>query len=406
MVHHIAKLLTRRPALAALFVVVAGLAVWAQAGGIEEARKRWRDLPEERRREIAERYENWRKLSPDERERLRERWRTFEDLRRGAQQALPDHVRGDLSKLPPHEQRQALSSMTLEQISERGRSVLDRLPREWRERVEHASPEQRREMFQSFKSSMHEKVLARLDEAVREGRIEADEAQRLRKADPCELGRRLVELEAHGFRDLVEHRGLPAYVSAEQWQAWKELPPSEMWRRFHDAKRSCEPREGHRDDHGPRGERGPSDERVHRLRECMKPEPSWYLETVGGSREAQFEALGARIRERLLEKLAETPDLVDSETLAKLRQLEGREFFEALSRALPELQPPWTTGGRWRGDKGKSFQRGPGGLPPVEGDGPGSSRPPKERGGHERSEPTAPKPSQTPQAGASGSGAP
>lgn len=57
MVHHIAKLLTRRPALAALFVVVAGLAVWAQAGGIEEARKRWRDLPEERRREIAERYE-------------------------------------------------------------------------------------------------------------------------------------------------------------------------------------------------------------------------------------------------------------------------------------------------------------------------------------------------------------
>lgn len=346
-----------RPTASALAVSLLGVVtLWAQNGGLDDARRRWNELPDERRRELAERYENWRRMSDEDRARLRERWRSVENMRHHAREALPEKARGELSRLPWHEQRDALAGLVSEQIGERGRSMLERLPPEWRERLERATPEQKRELFERFKGDMRSKALRKLDEIATRLDLSTEEVERLRKVDSCELGRRLMELEGRAFRAGVERRGLPAFVSAEQWSQWKDLPPDQMWRRFHDAERDCRPRgDSERDG---RGERDPRFERAHRLREVLRPEPSWFIELAGLPPETKAEQLSARMRGRLLDHLRAQPEGLNAQQIAELERHEGRAFFEALQKVMPELQPPWSMRDKERGKERGRDERG------------------------------------------------
>lgn len=375
-------------AVAAGLVVLAVTAVAFQQD-LERARARWKDLPEERRREIVERYERWKSLPEEERARLRERFEQVDPLRRNAHECLPEKARREFSRLGPHEQADVLAGVATQQIRERGRELLERLPPHWRDALEKSSPEERARLLEEFRECMHGMALKRIDQLAGEGVLAAAEAERLRQASPEELARGLFEVEARRFRERLDRDGPPAYVTPEQWAEWKGLPTHELWMKLHEAKRGCEPRGRDFGDPrrgGERGERGRDDTPLsplaRRLRDALRADPEWFVEFAGKSFEERAELFGSRLRERVLTALDAEPSGLDAATLDSLRKLEGREFFEALGRAVPDLgRPWWTHDGDRRGERGpERSDRGsprkgeapPGGAPPGA---PSGSRP-------------------------------
>lgn len=344
--------------------VVAGLVVLAVTAvafqqDLERARARWNDLPEERRREIVERYERWKALPEDERVRLRERFEQVDPMRRNAHACLTEKARRDFSRLRPEEQADVLAGVATQQIRERGRELLDRLPPHWRDALEKSSPEERARLLNEFRERMHGMALKRIDQLAGEGVVAAADAERLRQASPEELARGLFEIESRRFRERLEREGPPAYVTPEQWAQWKSLPPHEQWMKLHEAKRGCDPR-GH-DFGDPRrgGERGERDDKpqsplARRLREALRADPEWFVEFAGKSFEERAELFGSRLRERVLTALDAEPSGLDAATLEGLRKLQGREFFEALGRAVPDLGRPW-----WSHEGDRRGERGP-----------------------------------------------
>lgn len=371
-----------------LLAVAAGLVVLALTAvafqqDLERARARWKDLPEERRREIVERYERWKSLPEDERARLRERFEQVDPMRRNAHACLPEKARREFSRLGPQAQADVLAGVATQQIRERGRELLDRLPPHWRDALEKSTPEERTRLLEEFRERMHGMALKRIDQLAGEGALAAADAERLRQASPEELARGLFEIESRRFRERLEREGPPSYVTPEQWAEWKNLPPHEQWMKLHEAKRGCEPR-GHEFGDprrgGERGERGrddkPQSPLARRLRDAMRADPEWFVELAGKSFEERAELFGSRLRERVLTALDSEPSGLDAATLEGLRKLEGREFFEALGRAVPDLgRPWWSHDGERRGERGpergnsrKGEPRGgpPPGPPPAE----------------------------------------
>jgi hypothetical protein len=367
----------RALALVAAFVFVSS-AVLAQSGGVEDARRRWHDMPEARRRELFERYEHMRKLPHDERARLGERFGCLKRLHDTARAELSDDARRELSRLDPAAQRQALADVVSERIDEHGRILVELLPREWRERLERAEPSQRPALIEEFKRELHARALARLEALGRTHGVPEDEIAKLRRLPLQELARRLLDIEVRRIREMVERNGLPAYVSAAQWNTWKDLPPFELWRAVCEARRRADPRGEHRRDG--RFERGTEDARLHRLRERLRPDPAWFIETAGAPKDVKLEVIASRLRARVLEELRATSGLVDEATLAQLQLLEGREFFEALQRALPGLGPPWAMRDSRREphDEPRGMPPPPGGKGPPRGK---HDEPPKKPGG-------------------------
>ncbi|MBM3989976.1 MAG: DUF3106 domain-containing protein [Planctomycetes bacterium] len=311
------------------------------------ARERWSALSPQHRAELAERFERWTSLPDDERARIRERFDTLSSLRHAARECLPEKARKDLARLRSEQQASVLAGVASQQIQQRGRELLQRLPAHWRERIEAADPEERLRLVGEFRARMHAKALERIDQLERDGKLEASRAASLRQAAPEELARELVALEVRGFCERAEREGLPPYIDAAQWEQWKSLPQREQWERVHQARHGFERRnagegrgEGRRD--GERGRlRWPASETERRLREALRPDPEWFVEFVNAEPEVRAELVATRLRARVLGVLEGSLGLLAAEKLAELRVLHGREFFEALQRALPELDTHW-----------------------------------------------------------------
>ncbi len=369
-----------RPLLALLCIALCSLVLVAhQRDGqrdLERARERWNALSPQQRAELAERFERWKSLSEEERGRIRERFDKVSSLRRSAHECLPDKARSEFARLRPEQQATVLSGVASQQIQERGRELLERMPSHWRERLEGAGPEERTRLVGEFRARMHQKALERIDVFERDGAVDAATAARLRHSAPEQLARELVALEVRRFRERAEREGLPPYVSPEQWEQWKSLPQHEQWERLHHARHGSEPRggpegrgEGHRDgrrDGGRGPEREPTSEGEKRLREALRPDPAWFVEFVNAEPEVRAELIATRLRARALGVLQAEPSLISAEKLAELRGLQGREFLEALDRALPALDLPFPRkvrgpdgDGRWGGKPHERSGDGP-----------------------------------------------
>ena len=344
-------------AVAAGLVALAVTAVAFQQD-LERARARWKDLPDDRRREIVERYERWKSLPEEERARLRERFEQVDPMRRNAHECLPETARREFSRLRPEEQADVLSGVATQQIRERGRELLERLPRHWRDALEKSTPEERARLLNEFRERMHGMALKRIDQLASEGVLASADAERLRQGTPEELARGLFEVEARRFRERLEREGPPSYVTPEQWTEWKNLPPHEQWMKLHEAKRGCEPRGRESGDPRRGGERERDDKPLsplaRKLRDALRADPEWFVELAGKSFEERAELFGSRLRERVLTALDSEPSGLDAATLEGLRKLQGREFFEALGRAVPDLGRPW-----WTHDDKRRGERGP-----------------------------------------------
>ncbi len=338
---------------------------------LERARARWNELSPQRRAELTERFERWKSLPEAERARLRERFDKLEPMRRSAHECLSDKARSEFARLRPEQQAEVRVGVASQQIQERGRELLERLPSHWRERLESAEPAERARLVEEFRARVHAKALERVERLVGEDALTAEAAASLRSATPEELARTLVEFEVRRFRERVEREGLPSYMSANEWEQWKSLPQSELWERFHRARHQHEHHGREKGERGEKGDDGRRDARGDERREgerkllsdaerrvlgALKPEPEWFVELVNAEVETRMEIIGSRLRARVLGVLEAEPSLVAQERLAELRALQGREFFEALHVALPQLELP-------------KVRRGPSGRPPIEREG-------------------------------------
>jgi len=313
-----------------------------QRAPIDRARERWEQLSPDRRQELLERFEHWRSLSEDERARLRERYHQIETLRERCRNSLPEPVRRDLDQLEPEKQREVIHGVVAGEVEERGRAILDMMPPHWRERLERAPQAERPRVIEAFKKEMHERALERLERLARDHGLRADEVARLRELSPSELMPRLLELEQRRIVRDVEQRGLPPFVTPELWAQWKSLPAPRFFERWNEAKRRfgpLPPSEAGAPKH-PERVRTARDERLRQVHDAMRLDPSAMVEMAKLAPEERREQIGKRVRERVLEVLARAPDLVDAKQLAALQKLDGREFFDALHRALPEVQLP------------------------------------------------------------------
>ena len=370
-----------RPLLALLCIALCSLALVArQRDGqrdLERARERWNELTPQQRAELSERFERWKSLSEEERTRIRQRFDKLSSLRRSAHECLPDKARSDFARLRPEQQARVLSGVASQQIQQRGRELLQRMPAPWRERIEGADAAERPRLVDEFRARMHAKALERLDQLERDGMLDAARAAHLRQSAPDELARELVGLEVRRFRERAEREGLPPYIDAAQWEQWKSLPQREQWERLHQARHGFERRNGPegrgelRRDGERSGHRAPSSEPEKRLREALRPDPEWFVEFVNAEPEVRAELVATRLRARALGVLESSPALLAPEKLAELRTQHGREFFEALQRALPALDLPLLRKSRpTEGDGrfgGKSHERSGDGPRPRSG---------------------------------------
>jgi hypothetical protein len=309
----------------------------------ESARDRWEQMPPERREELLERYERWRSLSDEERARMRERYQWFQDQRRCAREALPEPARRDLDQLDPQLQGEALRDLLLDRLSDRGRALLELLPRGMREQLQRASPAERERLLERLKSQMRVRAKERLEELGRGAGVPASELARLRALSPRDLAGELMALEKREIERGIERRGLPPFVTAEQWESWRRLPPPRFFELWNEARRrACA--FGQRTPDGGRRDGGPSGLRFERLRELrdrLRPDPSWWGAMRGLPPERRREELAAKFRARALEVLGRSPELVAPERVRRLEELHGRAFFEELAQAVPEIDLPW-----------------------------------------------------------------
>jgi hypothetical protein len=315
---------------------------------IESARERWQKLSPERQRELAERFQRWRSMSEEERAQMRDRYHWYERMRRSECDRLPESAKQSLERLDPERRCEAIHGLLSERISERGQAILDMLPPEWREKLEKASPEQRLRLVEEFRKRMRARSLEHIDDLARDGELSAGEAERLKGLEPAKLVGELVAVE----RRRIERRGPPWNVSAEQWEAWKGLSDRQFFEHWNEVRRrSCS-----------RSERGrrrwcqedppktPREAEVRELQLSLWRESAWWIEDWKVPSEQKLEHIDSRKRARALEVLERSRELVTADVLAELRALEGEPFFEALEKAVPEVEVRLRS--RWRGRDG------------------------------------------------------
>lgn len=391
----------------ALLVVFASAATTQGRGGpkpahsshgsnsdLEQARERWQQLSPAQREELRRRFEDFRRLGDDERQRLRGRFERLGRVQERAVEALPEPVRRELDALAPPQRGEVLRDVAAEHMSEHVRDVLEMMPRKLKDEYAAAPQERRVEMVREFGRMLHDRARDELFRLGRELDLPRERVEQIAQLEPRELGRTVLDLRRQSIQRMIAARGLPPFVSAEQWVELQQLDVQQFMRRWSALHGRHEPpggpggpppgaerRDGppHGEPAGPRGEfQHPRDgerrpfkaddsqrgRRLRELREAVRPDPSWFVELSKVRAEERRRMVGDRVRERVLSCLEGAPELMAPPQLERLRALKGHEFHHRLHELLPELGEP----GFLRDERGRPD------LPPRR-EGPGGGRP-------------------------------
>ncbi|MCE9592666.1 MAG: DUF3106 domain-containing protein [Planctomycetes bacterium] len=293
-------------------------------------RERWEHMPHDERAKFVERFEKFRTLPPEERAKLAERAERLEGLRDDLVEGLPPEVRERLEKLSPLERVDALREFMEQRLEARGRHVRGFLPRELRERIEGAPPEERERIVRDFCShTRRDQGQRMLREMAERLELPTEEVARIEALPDDQrfdammgLRRRMIE------RDVAED-GVPTWLDAKEWSELGKLPTSEFFERFHSLRRD---RCGSDHDHCPGG-RGFGSRRAELpspLRDALTPDPAWFDEAERLPEAERRAFLDEKLRERVLARLAEHPELLSPEALESLRAKQGTEFQSAV----------------------------------------------------------------------------
>ncbi len=199
-----------------LSLAAAALAAFApaslgQKGGDEPGpnRARWEKLPAEEKRRLLENYEKMTSRRPAEVERAAERHRVFEELKAAALARLSAEERSELDALSPRIRIEKIQRL-VEGLRRERRSALEGkvLPPELREEIGKLPPRERLDRLREARPRIDEfRQAGFVDRLVREGRLEAAEADAIRQAPPAERARRVRAL-----RDAEEDRADLAFI--------------------------------------------------------------------------------------------------------------------------------------------------------------------------------------------------
>lgn len=396
---------------------------------LERARERWEQFTPQQRDELRRRFEQFRRLDEGERARLRGRFERLGLVKQRAMEALPEDVRRDLEALAPPQRGEVLREVAVERMSEHVREVLALMPPQLRAEYEAAGPERRTEMAREFGRMLHERARHELFRLGRELDLPRERVEAIERLEPRELGRAVLELRCQWIQRTIAERGLPPFVSAEQWAELEHLDGPEFMRRWgalHGRQGPFDGPAGGRGlgpggpppEHGrpqrpdgpggppgPRGEResgrdgpprppapddSPRGRRLRELREHVRPDPSWFVELSRLAPEERRRAIGERIRERALKFLERAPELLDAKALERLRAAHGREFHDRMFELFPEVGEPGFVRDERRREgppprPGEGRPQGPGPNGPARPRGPPPPVGPPRKGGEPRS---------------------
>ncbi|MFT7484279.1 MAG: hypothetical protein ACI9F9_000119 [Candidatus Paceibacteria bacterium] len=209
---------------------------WAQESGaspevIQSARARWDSLSATEQAQLQRRFERLQQLDSGEREVLKERTRRNQKIEKRVMSELSEQDRGRVQRLPRDRRREVMAELVEEERRDKGRRLESKLPSSVRAWMKQASPKERAQRLEMFKTETRRRISVRavenLAQALGYGEEEVRRLERLpldrRMATVLRLQKRLTT------QQLKEH-GLPRGLSQERWDALNEKSAEEFLR--------------------------------------------------------------------------------------------------------------------------------------------------------------------------------
>jgi len=334
---------------------------------LESARRRWERLSPSEKERLRERYEKLRSMGETDRRELERRRRHLEHVERKLVERLNQRDRARLAALPPQERERILREMVEDELHVEARRLEEKLPVDWRERLNNASPQDRRRFFQDFKRQVNKEWSPRaLEKLGREFGVPHEEVEAWKQLPPAKQKEKLLELGKRHRRQAVKEHGLPDGVAPEEWDRLETLPPDRF---FEEAMRMREAQgwEPGRPFFGGPPPQGDEEWRVdaRRFRSASRTRPEDRLEFSHLSPAERHEQVDARRRERLLGAL-ESSGLVEAAEIESMRGLPKREFWKRARELNGDLCLGLGERGSGRpGARGERGRRRGGGPPPL-----------------------------------------
>lgn len=335
---------------------------------LTRARGRWEHLTPEERRAFVERYREFRELDPAEQRALVERARRVrESVQRLTNELGPD-VRDKLREMDPARRREAVREIVTDEARGKGLELRARLPDDWANRLEKATPEERPRILEEFRrrhlNRLANYAVERLGRQLGLSREEIDARIKL----PFEQRAALVlEMRKLAQEHDASENGLPPGMSAQDWQELQQLPAERFYERLEAYRNRRIADQVAREARGeprdpPLGDprvlhRGPPPlESLRQLREALRPEPRDVVELMDLPQEERAQRLFELRRARCLAVIGML-DLAPPHRIDELRDIPEPAFVLEMRRLLGPLH---------------AAERG---LPPPEGGVPRLERP-------------------------------
>lgn len=292
---------------------------FALSASIEIAREHWSRMPQDEREEIAVRYRDFQTLDDQERRALYRRARRLSGLQEELVLSLPEGARLRLERLEPEKRRRVLRDMLEDELRDRGLRVHGTLPTELARDLEHAPPSERRRLLRDFDRGGRR---LRLENLARELGIDEAELGDLSRLDDDELDARLHELRRRVIERAVEERGLPRWLSVDEWSELRAVDDATFTRRW----RLALSRRG-------ATEANPFEQ----LMRSLRPDPSWHVENAHMSSEERRVAVYRMAKKRaldLMDRLAMDPGEIE-----RMNRLDGPDLMAAMRDFARRYRP-------------------------------------------------------------------
>jgi len=215
-----------------LAALPAGSVSFAQRDGaqrdparLQEMRERWSQKSEAEREVLRRRYEELRRLPDEDRAKLQDRLRRFEAHEAEARRSMSAEDRRRLEQLPREERERMWRDRAFERSRERGRSLREGLPYAVRERLESASPGERRRMIDEWKRRDRDRWSREGLRTLGRGlELAPEEVRRLEELPLEERIERMRGLKRRQLERRVRAEGLPEGLTRERWEQLQQLP--------------------------------------------------------------------------------------------------------------------------------------------------------------------------------------
>lgn len=308
----------------------------AQSGA--SARERWESMTPAQRARMEQRFEKLKKMEASERASLEKRAKRIRKVERRIVAGLSEADRERLMRQPPAKRSELLAELVEAELRHRGQRIEAKLPKEIREWLSTASPEERRARLAEFKSQTRERTSVAAVEQVAEALgFGEQEIARLKQLPIEERMNKVLELHKRLSKEQIEKVGLPKGLSAERWTELDKLPPREYFSEIMALRADGALGDSLR---GPNpGERDAKElrESGRDLARQLKPDPKQRLELSELTPVERSSELDRRRRSRVMRVVRER-ELLNERQLDVLGAMSDDEFFRQSQRLSQEIR--------------------------------------------------------------------